>query len=234
MKRLFATIRCDVRLQFRNGFYYAIAFILVVWVVLISQLPEIDWGWLLPVLVLGNLSMATFYFMGGLVLLEKGEGTLEAQIVTPLTSREYLISKVITLTVLSVIENLVIVAVAYRQGFGVLTLIAGIVLAAAFYSLVGFVVVARYDSINEYLFPSILYITVFSLPFLHYFHLWESWLMYLHPLQASLVIMKAAFEPIEPWKWVYGLLYSTFWIGLIFFWSQRTFHRFIIAKEGVR
>ena len=234
MKRLSATIQCDIRLQYRNGFYYAVAFLLATFAIVVNRLPEADWGWLLPALVLGNLSMATFYFMGGLVLLEKGEGTLEAQIVTPLKTREYLASKVITLTALSVAENLVIVGLVYGLKFGWLAMIVGIAAAAAIYSLIGFVAVARYDSINEYMFPSMLYISALSLPFLHYFGVWENWFMYLHPLQAPLVIMKAGFQRIEVWEWVYGLLYSALWIGVVFRWSQRTFHRFIIIKEGVR
>jgi hypothetical protein len=55
MKRLLATVRCDVTLQLRHGFYYATAFVLVVCVALVSRIPSLDLGWLLPALVLGNL-----------------------------------------------------------------------------------------------------------------------------------------------------------------------------------
>ena len=232
MRRLVATMRCDVRIQMRNGFYYVVAFILAAWAILISQLPALNWGYLLPVLVLGNLMAATFYFMAGLVLLEKGEGTLEAQVVTPLTTWQYLASKVLTLTALSVIESVVLVLITQGRGFDAFPLITGVVLASAIYCLAGFIVVSRYDSINEYMFPSMIYAAAFSLPFLHYFGVWESRLMYLHPLQAPLVIMKAAFSPMEAWIWPYGLLYSALWIGLTFVWSKRSFHRFIIAREG--
>ena len=85
MTRFLATMRCDVRLQHRNGFYWAIAFLLAAFVVVVTQLPSIDWTAILPPLLLGNLMLATFFFMGGLMLLEKGEGTLESLIVTPLS-----------------------------------------------------------------------------------------------------------------------------------------------------
>ena len=234
MSRLFATIRVDIRLQVRNGFYYAVVFFLLGWFVLLSQLPEIDWGYLLPPIVLGNLVAVSFYFMGGLVLLEKGEGTLEAQVVTPLADWEYLVSKIVTLTALSLVEHLMIVSSAYGPGFGAASLVVGIALAAILYTLLGFIAVARYDSINEYLFPSTFYVMALSLPFLHYFGVWESWLMYLHPLQAPLVIMKGAFRPIEAWEWAYGLLYSALWITILFGFNRRAFSRFIIAGEGIR
>lgn len=234
MSRLVATMRCDVRLQLRNGFYWAVGFLLGAFLILITQLPAFDWAaWLAP-LVLGNLSLATFMFMAGLVLLEKGEGTLEAQIVTPLTISDYLTSKVATLTALSIVENVVIVLLAHGPGFRLLPLVAGIVAASAIYCLTGFVAVSRYDSVNEFLFPSILWITALSLPFLDYTGLWTSWLIYLHPLQAALVLLKGAFFALRPWEWVYGLLYSTLSIALLFEWSRRAFQRFVIAKEGVR
>ncbi len=234
MRRLLATIRCDIRLQFRNGFYYVAAFVLIGWAGLFSQLPAVAWGRFLPALLLGNLIAATFYFIAGLVLLEKGEGTLEVQVITPLTTWEYLASKVITLAALSLIESVIIVCLAQGLDFGVFPLVMGIVVASAIYVLVGFVAVARYDSINEYLFPSMIYSTILVLPLLHYFGLWEHWLFYLHPLQAPLILMKAAFEPVADWQMVYGLACSAVWLVPIFLWSKRSFLSFIVIKTGVR
>lgn len=234
MKRLFATMTVDARLQVRNGFYYAATFVAVIFALLLRWVPASQLGRYLPALVFSNLMINAFYFIGGLVLLEKGEGTLEAQVVTPLRSSEYLISKLITLNALSLAENLFIVLVAYGAGFNAMVLIAGISLTVAIYCLYGFLVVARYDSINEYLFPSILYTFLIPLPLLNYFGVWESWLHYLHPFQAPLLILQAAFEPVRAWQIVYGALYSALWIALLYRMSERAFERFVIAREGVR
>lgn len=234
MNRLAATIASDIRLQFRNGFYYAAAFVAFFWIVGLSQVPAGGLRWLMPVFILSNLLINTFYFMGGLVLLEKGEGTLLAQVVTPLRTWEYLASKIITLTLLSLVENLLIVGLAYGPNFDPLPLLAGISLAAAIFVLTGFVAVARYDSINEYLFPSFLYTLAFIPPFLDYFGLWTGWLFYLHPLQAPLRLTAAAFQPVAAWQWLYGLLYAGLWIGLFFLWGERAFARFVVAAEGTR
>lgn len=193
MKRLTATIACDVRLQVRNGFYYAAGFVAFFWVLALSRVPVENLGGFMPVFILANLLINTFYFIAGLVLLEKGEGTLMAQVVTPLRIWEYLASKVITLTGLSLLENLLIVGLGYGLNFNLLPLLIGMSLATTLYTLVGFVAVSRYDSINEYLFPSFLYTLVFIPPFLPYMGLGESWLFYLHPLQAPLLLTKAVF-----------------------------------------
>ncbi len=232
MKRLTSTIICDVRLQVRNGFYYAAGFVALFWVLGLSQVPLKNLGWFMPVFVLSNLLINTFYFIAGLVLLEKGEGTLMAQVVTPLRTWEYLAAKVITLTGLSLLENLLIVGLGYGLNFDLLPLLVGMSLAAALYTLAGFVAVSRYDSINEYLFPSFLYTLLFIPPFLPYLGLGESWLYYLHPLQAPLLLTQAAFQPVATWQWFYGVLYSGLWMGLLFWWSRWTFAQFVVATEG--
>ena len=234
MHRLAATVRLDLQLQVRNGFYYAVAFVLVCWFVVLTQLPSVDWGYVLPAFVLGNLVMVNFYFVAGLVLLEKREGTIEAQVVTPLAAWEYLVSKTVTLAALSLFEQVVIVWSAFGGGFAAGPLVCGTVLAAILYTLTGFVLVARYRSINEYLFPSVLFTVVLSLPMLHYFGLWDTRLLYLHPIRAPLALLTGAFGPIPVWEWIYGVLYSTVWAGLLLLASRRAFDRFIVAREGSR
>ena len=234
MRRLLATMHCDVRLQVRNGFYYAVVLVLACWGLLMWQLPAFDWRLFLPALVLGNLIMTAFYFIGGLVLLEKSDGTLEAQVVTPLRVGEYLASKVATLTGLSLIENLAFAAIFQGFGFNPLPLTAGVVLASILFALIGFVTVARYEAINEYLLPSVLYTVVLGIPFLHYFDFWTHPVMYVHPILATMILMKAAFLPVEPWLLVYGVIYPLVWVIPAFVWSRRAFDRYIVARRGAR
>lgn len=234
MNRLLATMCTDVRLQYRNGFYFAIIFVLALCALIVTQLPDRDWRpWLAPI-VFGNLVMGMFFFIGGLVLLEKQEGTLEAQVVTPLRVDEYLWSKVVTLAALSLAENLTVVMLFQGLQYQPLPLILGILSAAALYALFGFVVVARYDSINEYLMPSFMYVTLLSLPYLYYFGWLNNPLMFFHPMQGSLLIMKAAFLPVASGELVAGVASTLVWLVISYRWCTRSFHRFVVLKEGVR
>lgn len=234
MSRLAATLRYDVRLQIRNGFYWAVAFLLAMLLIVISQLPAFDWRPVLPPLILGNLLTATFYFMAGLVLLEKGEGTLEAQIVTPLRVEEYLGSKLVTLTALSIAENLVIAVIVVGTGFRVVPLLLGIVLASALYCLAAFPAAVRYGSINELLFPTVLWTLLFTLPILQYAGVVDTPLMYLHPFQAPLVLLRGAISPLRLWEWAYAIGYGGLWIGIAFAWCRHAFRRFVVAAVGTR
>jgi fluoroquinolone transport system permease protein len=230
MQRLLATMRCDATLQLRNGFYAATAFVTVIWALILMQAGAFDLRWLIPPMVVGNLLIGTFSFMGGMVLLEKGEGTLAAQVVTPLRIGEYLAAKIITLTALALAETLVVVLVIIGWRFNPLLLLAGVILAAAIYCLAGFITVVRYTAINEYLLPSGAYIGVLWLPLLAQMAQWRPWVLYLHPMSAPLALIEAAVEPAAPWLVPYGLAYSALWIGLLYLWSRRSFRCWIVER----
>lgn len=236
MTRLLATIRWDVQLQIRNGFYYAAAFVAIVFggILISLSLTQATLTILLPAILFENMLINTFYFVSALVLLEKGEGTIEGLIVTPLRQSEYLISKLLTLSLLSLVEGVAFTLLVYGFDFNLLWLIVSMLLLGALYTLWGFIVVIRYDSINSFLFPSFLITSIVSIPLLEHFDLWSSWILYVHPLQAPLVLMRAAFQPVPTWQLVYGMGYAAVWIGIVYLWSHRAFHRFVITKEGVK
>lgn len=233
MKRLLSAVRWEMRLQFRHGFYYAALFVVVVMVGVLRPLRLPNWELLFPAVILQSVLIGTYYFMAGLVLLEKGEGTLEGLVVTPLRQGEYLAAKVVTLTGLAMVENMVLVTAVYGRLYNSLLLLAGVALLGSFYALFGFITVARYDSINSFLFPSFFYTAVLTIPLVDYFGLWTSPLIYLHPMQAALLLLKAAFQPVAAWQLAYGILYGALWIGLAYEWSRRVFYRFVILQPGV-
>ena len=236
MSRLTSTMRWDVQLQIRNGFYYAAAFVALIIIILLSQfnVPASTLAMLFPLFIFQNILINNFYFIAGLVLLEKGEGTLEGLVVTPLRKSEYLVSKLVTLAMLSLLETAVVVLIVYGFNANLIWLAAGTILLSLIYGLAGFSFVVRYDSINTFILPSVPFTALFSLPLLHYLGVWSSPLMYLHPLQAPLLLLKGAFQPIAAWEVIYGVVYSAVTIALAYAWSQRAFYKFVILKEGVR
>ena len=234
MSRLLAAIALDAKLQFRYGFYYAGAFMAAVLVVLARQLSPDTLRLFLPPLLLEAQVITTFYFMGALVMLEKGEGTLEGLVVTPLRGTEYLLSKTLTLTLLATSESAIVVAGGYGAAFRPLPLFAGLLALSAMLAAFGFAVIARYDSVTDYLLPSALWTIWLSLPLLHYFDVWPHWVLYLVPSQAPLLLLKAGFVPLESWQLAYAAAYSLLWTALFWRWAARSFQRFVIRKEGGR
>jgi fluoroquinolone transport system permease protein len=134
MSRLAATFKTDARVQFRNGFYFATAFVVVFSILLLRWLPAEAALLILPVVILENVLVNTFYFMSGLLLLERVEGTFVAQSVTPLRDDEYLASKLGTLSVLSLVESLLIAVAVFGIDTWLIAMAVGVVLAAVLFS----------------------------------------------------------------------------------------------------
>ena len=234
MTRLLSIARWDVSLQFRNGFYYVSTITAAFFIIFLKQLKGVDLGYWWPAIITGNLTINAFYFMASIILLEKGEGTMEAQIATPLRPWEILTSKVLTLGLLSLFETLAIVVMVQGMDLNWAPLVTGIVLFIAMLALYGFIVVARYDSISEFLLPSVIWTLWFSLPLLYYFDIWRSWIMFLHPLQGIFILLRSAFVSVPAWQLAYGIGYSLLWTGIMMAISLRAFQRFVVIKEGVR
>ena len=205
-----------------------------VWVVLLRFVQGETLSLLLPVFLFFNVNVTTFYFLAGLVLFEKGEGTLEALVTTPLRPAEYLLSKIVALSLFASVESCVIVLIGYGTDLRWPPLIAGMLLLCAQYCLIGFLTVVRYDSISEYLIPSSLIMFAIQLPFLDALGIVESPIFHAWPTYAPLLLLQGAFGSIGVANAVYGVTYAALWIALLAFVAERSFHRFVVRREGVR
>jgi fluoroquinolone transport system permease protein len=211
MGRLAHTIRWDITLQARNGFYVVTALVLLMWAAVLTQVPALDTAWLLPPLILGNLVIGSFYFVAAIVLLERAEGSLLARAVTPLRGGEYLAARIISLSLLALVENLGMAALFRGAGFAPLPMAGGVVLGTALFCLAGLITVAPYGSINAYLLPSAAVCGLLALPTLTALARWESPIIYLHPLEPAMLLMQGAFRPLAAWEIVYCLGAGTLW-----------------------
>ena len=224
MMRLATTLATDVRIQFRNGFYLATAFVVACSVALLRWLPPDVTALLMPVVILENIVVNTFYFVSALLLLERGEGTFAAQSVTPLRTDEYLASKLLTLTILSLVESLLIAAAVAGFDGRLVVMSLGIALAATLFSLSGVALIVHYESINEFIMPSVLYTAVLSLPVLGYFGVGAREWYLAHPVQGPLELMRTQ-TPYTPGWLAYAIGYPLLWIIPLSLCSRRALRR---------
>ena len=234
MSRLLSTFQLDLRLQQRYGFYYAAAFVTVVWIVVVRFLPAWTLDQALPFIVFMDLGVVGFFFIAGMVLFEKGEQTLSAIVVTPLRFWEYLASKLTTLTLLALVISLILVVVTVGLGFNLLLFVLGVITLSVVTLLIGFISVSPYDSISSYIIPAQLFLIPLGLPAFHYFGVWTSPIFYLIPTQGPLLLLKGAFESIGTWQVIYSISYPALWTGALVWLARRAFDRYIVARDGGR
>jgi fluoroquinolone transport system permease protein len=226
LSRLISRGVWDCRLQFRNGFYYAAIAVAVTLTGVLAWVPREQTVWILPVALLGNLATNGFYFMAAIVLLEKAEHSLDAQLVTPLRPWEYLSARVASLCLLSLAESMAIVALSYEGSVDWFAFALGVVLMTSVFACCGFLLVTRYESINEFLFPSFLVSALLSLPLLNLLDVWPSTLWYLHPLHASLELIRAGFEPLPTVHRGGAVVIAVVWVAVLYVSCARAFRHF--------
>lgn len=190
------------------------------------------------VLLFFDPALIGIMFVGALVLFEKSENVLQALVITPMKTDDYLLSKIISLTVLSLVSAalfMVLMMIFNETSFHVFYLVVGIILTSVMLILLGFILVSRVSSINGYLLGMMIgFLGLTFPPLLHLFGLFENPIFYLWPTQASFLLFKGVFHAasLEIWEIVYGIGYQVCWIVLFYFLAKKAFHKHIVLKGG--
>jgi fluoroquinolone transport system permease protein len=232
MSRYASILKWEVIRQYKNGIYFVSLFVLILWITLFSQIKTVPLSSIVPMLILGNLSLTTFYFLAGILLFEKGEGSLEAQVTTPMRSWEYLSTKVFTLSILATLENFIITIALVGWHFNYLPVLLGTFIASCIFCLCGFLSVVRYDSINEFLIPSMLYILLISLPILSGIWMQDAMLWGIHPMYGAFILIQSGFNSIGSLPLLFAVLYPGLILILLGRWSLKEFNRYVVRSEG--
>ena len=228
MRAFVAALRWDVVLQARNGFYWASAFVILVIGTLLVAVPEAARAngavWV-PAILAVNLQITTFFFMAGLMLLERDEGTLTALAVSPLTPGGYLATRTVTLTALAAVETIMLVLIAFNAGHSWLLVLSGTSALGVIYTGIGAAVATRYASINALLLPASLVVTLLLAPLLAHVGFAPRSLFVLHPLEPALTLMRAGYVPATAGELAFGAVGSLAWSAIIFLWARRCVSR---------
>jgi len=241
MNRLLSVMFTDVRVQFRNKLYTIGIGVSLVVAVGLSQLANPTQLFaVVPALIILMIGATTMIYVGGLIIFEKEQGTLNATIVSPVTTVEYLWSKVITLTALATLETLVVIggAMLIMSRSAEVTLpnipilLLGVISLGVLYTLIGIILVVRYSQITDYLIPMALVISILQLPFLHFWGIVEHTAFLLIPTGASATLMQGSFIELTTWQWGYGLGYNIALIVGFAIWASQAFNNHIINKVG--
>ncbi|MGH7551665.1 MAG: hypothetical protein ACREMQ_01390 [Longimicrobiales bacterium] len=223
MSGLVAAVRLDVALQARNGFYWATAFVVLVVGGLLMAVPEaaradrVAW---VPAVLTINLQITTFFFVAGLLLLDRDEGVLTALAVSPLSPGRYLASRTITLTALATAETIAIVWIAFGAGGSWPLILGGTAALGTLYTGFGAVVAVRYRSVNALLLPASMMVIALLLPLLPHLRLAPRAAFLLHPVEPPLTLLRAGYGSGGPAEVAYGLLGSLVWCAVAFAWGR--------------
>lgn len=211
MRRLRATLVLDAKVQAKSQLYTIGIGVAVLLGFMVRFLVPVEYvGRGFAAFILLGIGGTTYMFGAAMLLLERDAGVLDALRVTPLTTRDYLLSKTLTLTSFALLETAIVYGISSR---GVATwfpsLIFGGAVLGVFYSLIGLGLSAGYDVITRFLLPmGVTVAMVLQFPFLQLIGVGEWWMWAVVPSTAPLLLIQAAFEPISLVQWAYALLMS--------------------------
>lgn len=232
MKNTVALIKQDIKFQMRHGFYLAYTAITIMYIILLSFLPEQTKPMATTFIVFTDPSALGFFFIGGIILLEKGQNIFDQLFVTPLLIRDYLFSKVSSLGLISVLTSVIIHASIFGWSHITVLFVVGVLLTSTLFTLIGIGVAVRCHSLNGFFLVSPLYALIFCLPLLSFFNIYDSILFYIFPTQASLIFMLSPFEAVAGQIVVPLLVVMLSWIVAAYLWAEASFRKHIVMKMG--
>ena len=170
----------DIRFQFKYGFYFIYLVFSALYIGLLFALPE-AWRKTAGILMIFTDPAAMgLYFMGAIVLFEKSERVLESLAVSPVKPFEYVLSKLLSIALISTAIAAVIGAcggfVSDYAGF-----LVSVFFCSCIFSAVGLIFATNAESLNEFIIITIPAELLINLPAIAYlFGYKREWLLF-HP-----------------------------------------------------
>lgn len=232
MKGLLALLRWDLLMQYRYGFWIAGLAVTLTWVAFLRPLsPEYLQIWL-PCLLYVDIGTIGLMFVAGVLFFERGQGVIDALVVTPMSTSAWLASKLLSLTLLTTIVACVLVLLTVGADAAWLWLVPCFALVAALYTVLGFLLAARFGSVSSFLVAFSVIGVVFALPLLDYFDIWRHPILWLNPAHPTLVLIRQPFRPASSAELGAAIVLTGLWLALGFRMSLRAFHRRVSWRRG--
>jgi len=225
--RLMAALAQDVRFQFRHGFYYVYAVLTILYIIVLRLLPDGLVHPALTVVLFTDICALGFFFIGAIVLLERGQNLTESLFVTPLRLHEYLLSKTLSFLFLSMLSTLLIMLGAWIGGQDLIWFILGVVLSAVIYTLFGLVFSARARHVNDYFVKALGLGAFLSLPLLAYLNLFQTPLFYIFPTQATLVLLDVLATDYLLSEKIVSVVSLLIWLTIFGWWALQRFNTYV-------
>jgi fluoroquinolone transport system permease protein len=232
--RFASAVRWEFTTLRRQGFVIAAVVSGFLWLTVLLPMPTRVRPIVEPYILVGDVTIIGFFFIGASVFFEKQERTIGAVICSPLRFREYLFAKIGILMAISMVVGVGVVIAANGTAFHPLPVVAGIILGTTVMLLVGFASSLPFSSVSDWFLATTIPLAVLSLPILHLSGVWPHPVLYVIPTQGPLLLFGAAFDQVvlAPWQIAYALGYPALCAVALYRLARGMFVRYVM--EGVR
>lgn len=229
--RLLHAVWADIRFQFKQGFYLVYVLITITYLIILSFLPEEILSVGLPLVIFSDPSVLGLFFIGGIIMLEKMQGILSVLVVSPLRTTEYILSKVISLALVSILAAFAITGFSNYGSVNWLLIFFSTVLTSGIFTMCGIMITAGCDTVNQYMIKTVPYMLLFVLPCFSLIGFPYSDLFTIIPSVAALRLMIGAYTGIPLYEAAGLITYLTGMNYLFLRWVIRVFENKIIYQD---
>ncbi len=147
--RLKNLIKWDIQFQIKYGFYLIYALVTVLYIVLLSAFPPTWREKAAAIMIFSDPAAMGLFFMGAIVLLEKSQRVLNSLAVSPIKVTEYILSKVISIGVISVFVAFILAVAGNIRP--ILPVLIGTGLSSVMFTLLGLIAATKIVSLNQFI-----------------------------------------------------------------------------------
>lgn len=224
--RLVTLLRHDFRMEKSYGIFAAYGFVVGMYAVILHFAAEHIPTWVVTVIIYTDPTILGFFFLGGLMMLEKSENVRQALAMTPMSAQEYILSKYLTLTVIAVIAVTVLALLTGGANIGLLLIT--VIPSSLFFVSVGVLVARRKKTVTGYLIGSLPVILPLVAPmFLVLVNPFPIWLI-IFPTTAQFWLMLVAMGVVAApvWQTMLAMAIAILSALVVFKWACQD-----LAKE---
>jgi fluoroquinolone transport system permease protein len=197
----------DIRFQYKYGFYYIYLFFSIFYIALIYAFPEAWREKAAILMIFSDPAALGLYFMGAIVLFEKSERTLDSIAVSPVKPMEYVLSKLVSIGLISTAVSL---AIGLSAGIvtGPVVFISGVFPCSCLFSSVGLIFACKVKTLNQFILATVPAEIVIGVPaVLWMFRYDEGWLL-IHPGAGMIAVCEGESRAL------FALLFLLLWAAL--------------------
>lgn len=181
----------------------------------------------ITLLIYNDPALVGFIFIGISIILEKDQEVLPALFITPFSHHIYLLSRIVTLSLIGFFGALVMVLTAKGAAFNFVHFSIGAFATCFLFSLMGIFIVSYTTEILHFLLRAVPLLIFMSLPLLNYFEITDLSVLKLFPVQGGLNLLVNSYrESPVPAELVFGYLSIAVWTPLLY----RVVYRIFMAR----
>lgn len=225
MKELISQTKWQFVLLYRNNLILISIAITIIYALIFYAVRGLgNMDKLLTLLIYNDPAIIGLFFIGLSVIVEKNQEVLSALFTTPINHHYYLISKILSLSIVGWACALGMALSILGLSFNIIHFSAGVFGTCLLFSMAGILLVSYTSDFLLLILKSIPILLFLSLPLLNYFNLTDIGIFYLVPIQGSLNLIIHSYNQSLPLPEIYyGYGSLIFWIPLFYYLAYRVF-----------